>query len=48
MPRRPGTGRDVTRLLADFGHDLPAAPTPAARVVWASLPTVMYSPPSSR
>ena len=23
MPR--GTGRDVTRLLADFGHDLPAA-----------------------
>ena len=24
---RDRTGRDVTRLLADFGHDLPAAPT---------------------
>ena len=25
--RRPGTGRDVTRLLADFGHNLPSAPS---------------------
>ncbi len=30
--RRPGTGRDVTRLLADFGHDLPAAPRVAQSV----------------
>ena len=28
-PRRLGPGRDVARLLADFGHDLPAAPAAA-------------------
>ncbi len=27
MTRRTRTGRDVTRLLADFGHDLPAVPS---------------------
>ena len=26
--RRAGAGRDVTQLLADFGHRLPAAPEP--------------------
>ena len=31
MPRRD-TGRDLTRLLADFGHDLPAAPATPAQV----------------
>ena len=30
-------GRDVTRLLADFGHDLPTAPIPAAEAKQARL-----------
>lgn len=31
MTRPPGTGRDIPRLLADFGHELPTlTPTPAA------------------
>lgn len=29
--RGPAQGRDVGRLLADFGHDLPTVPRPAAR-----------------
>ena len=35
--RRPGTGRDVTRLLADFGHDLPASTVEPARAKEARL-----------
>lgn len=31
MTRPPGTGRDMSRLLADFGHELPTlTPTPAS------------------
>jgi hypothetical protein len=30
-------GRDVTRLLADFGHDLPTAPIPATEAKQARL-----------
>jgi len=26
--KRQGAGRDVTRLLSDFGHRLPAVPEP--------------------
>lgn len=35
--RRSGTGRDVARLLADFGHDLPAATSEPARAKEARL-----------
>lgn len=31
-PRRPREGRDVARLLSDFGHDLPTLPVEAPRL----------------
>ena len=37
--RRAGAGRDVTRLLSDFGHRLPAAPEP---VVPAKEPRLFH------